>query len=216
MGGAKMDRDNLKSILAFFSNNLLLIIGMAIIALSAIITLSLRSEIILLTITAVIVFWYTLETREMRKEIVNQNQINIMPILVLRLDEEKRKFFLENHGNFPAFNIEFSSDIELSNETGERLWINLPIIGSIISKEKKFFPIQVNVMSPKESDKSRELSEDEIDLFVENDLIAWLKDNDLRAVVYFENVLGDPYEVKLGFGGVRGIQIEKPTLLSQR
>ena len=83
-----MHKDYLNFIWGILSNNLLLIIGMAIIVLSTILTLSVKSEIIILTITAVIVFWYTLETWRMRQEIVNQNEINITPILVLRLDKE--------------------------------------------------------------------------------------------------------------------------------
>jgi len=62
------------------------------------------SEIVL-TITAVVIYWYTLETHEMRMEMIVQKEITIMPILVMRKRPYTFNFYIENIGNFPAYDI---------------------------------------------------------------------------------------------------------------
>lgn len=63
-----------------------------------------------LAITAIAIFWYSYETRKMRKEMFNQNELLIMPKCTVYISGEQ--FVLLNVGFGPAMNIKVD-DLEL-------------------------------------------------------------------------------------------------------
>jgi hypothetical protein len=61
---------------------------------------------IVLTITAGVIFWYSWETRQMRKEIVEQTKFQLSPFLTIDLNFESLELFVINYGEATARNIE--------------------------------------------------------------------------------------------------------------
>ena len=69
---------------------------------------------IVLTVTAIIIYWYTLETYAMRKEIANQTKILTSPFISVSMEMVNPDFprlyelFVKNDGEVTARNIELN------------------------------------------------------------------------------------------------------------
>jgi hypothetical protein len=225
-GGAKMNRSNLHYVWGAISNNLYPIIGAAIIGLCAVVTWSFNSEVLILTVTAIIIYWYTIETRMMRKQIVSENEIKIMPTLVFKLNRNKKEFILENYGEFPAFNISFD---EIERNLGPP-WVGWTIRGeripemgdltiipdpieSIIQREMKPVTFTILKKDPEKPEDEPQIFDDqEVEYFLENKFIPLLNNYNFNLQITFYNVVGEKYTTKLGFGS-NGTKLTRPTKL---
>jgi hypothetical protein len=215
-----MKKYNLNYILSFLSNNLWPVIGALVIVSAAVITLFTESQAIVVTVTAtisaLILLWYTLETQRMRKEMVSQNEISIMPVLILRIDEEKKRLLLENQGNFPAFDVNISGGsseqpiAELERVDPNKKWCELDgfdllaSVDSAVPKDKK--PLYIHSLKAFISDDigddhEQEVPYEEWDSFISDYLIpSLMKWNDVSFTVTFKNILGNRYAVEMGLG----------------
>jgi len=160
-----------------------------------------KQDVIALTVTALIIFWYFWETRNMRKEMINQTEIPIIPVLGFHLDKYESSFFLENFGNFPTFNIKVQNmEIRsaLKNATTVLRFVFEPVV-AVLPREK--MPIKCRLLKD-----GREI--DDINLFFAHFIPEYAK-FDFQTLVTFENVLGQEYEVALKCGK-SGIGIGRP------
>ncbi len=82
---------------------ILLLIGVIV---ALFLSLLFNSSNLILSLTAIIVLYYTIETHKMRKAIVENTELNTRPILVLEIDFQKKIAFVRNFSNFPAYNFE--------------------------------------------------------------------------------------------------------------
>ncbi len=64
-----------------------------------------RLSDLIYAITALIILFYTIETYKMRKAITDNTEINIRPVMVLHFTNDN--VWIENFGNFPAYNLRF-------------------------------------------------------------------------------------------------------------
>ena len=162
-----------------------------------------KQDVIVLTVTALIIFWYLWETRNIRKEMINQTAITIVPILGFYLDKDRSSFFLENFGNFPTFNIKVQ-DMEiqsaLKNATTVLKFFFEPV-DAVLPREK--IPIKSRILKD-----CREV--DDMNLFFAHFIPEHAK-FDFQTFVTFENVLGQEYEVALKCGK-SGIRINRPKI----
>ena len=94
----------------------------------------------ILTVTALVLLWYTRETAAMKAEMVKQNRLLTRPILVLEFDEHKP--FLNNEGNGPALNasvteFEVRSSLNAGSQIdSERFDFVLPVFITMGSKHE--------------------------------------------------------------------------------
>ena len=75
-----------------------------------------------LTITAVIIAWYTWETHKLRREMVRQNEIHLRPYVVLFFSTHREGYKLElkNIGSSTATNIQIESfTLQFNDPLGE-------------------------------------------------------------------------------------------------
>lgn len=180
----------------------LIIFVLAVLAISAFLSglvylkyCEIKPEIAFLIITAVTVFWYTFETHEMRREIVSQNQIQIMPILIFERIKDTKEFMLTNLGNFPAFNIMISDFTFKGN-----MKVVFESASMILPKQN--LPIRWRIFVD-----NRE--HDDMGYAFIYDLLPELDKHDFSTRVTFQNIHGKKYEVDLGFG-INGLKVGKP------
>jgi hypothetical protein len=112
----------------------------------------------LLAITAIIIVWYTAETRKMRKEITKQNVLLARPAVIVELTDQK--IFLKNDGKGPALNIQLSYKFtefkyfknKASDEKPDNIY-HIPIVSYLaptLNKEVLFFKEKGTLSEPGE------------------------------------------------------------------
>ncbi len=94
-------------------------------------------ETIILSITAVIVLWYTFETRLLRKSTQRQTEVAVQPFLVVEHDNETAAVVIVNKGRGIARHIKFS----LSDTDKGLDFVN---IDSLCEGEKREISVRVN------------------------------------------------------------------------
>jgi hypothetical protein len=174
--------------------------------------LCLKSSNIILFITALIIFYYTLETYKMRKAISENTEISTRPILILHIDlnfsDTKVNISIENFGNFPAYNVCFEqAKLETKKSSVD-----------IESKSSRFIFENVDVVPPKGK---VEVAFEALEL-TDNSLFGLLQHQRSSRVPYFletiatyEDILGRIWKSNLGFGS-QGIIAEMPKLIERR
>lgn len=158
------------------------------------------SEIVF-TVTAVIIYWYTLETHEMRKEMVDQKNISVMPIFYIRevVDSggSRHALLLENCGNFPAFNVKIQDitiEAKLKNAVSTLKFVFHEF--EVVPKGEKI-PIVFDILKDQ-----KESNEEGKEIF-EPELFEGFAVYDFDVPMTYENILGYTYRVilKMGKGG---------------
>lgn len=97
-----------------------------------------RLSIVVLTTTALIIAWYTIETYHLRLIQARQIDISILPSIVVFRTEEKDSFTIRNVGNGVAVNIKFD-DTVLNSELNVRL--RFPEVLSLAPNESELIKI---------------------------------------------------------------------------
>lgn len=97
---------------------LLLVIAFVVIPIAAYYFLSIKPDITVLALSGIAVGAYTVEAHKMRRELVRQNEISIMPFLMASIEPRefrgvapysKECLVIRNIGHGPALHIEFRS-----------------------------------------------------------------------------------------------------------
>ena len=94
-------------------------------------------QTVVLFITAGLVSWYTVETAKLRREMVRQNQISLMPAVVPIFDERegRRVFLLNNIGRGSAFNVRIEPISVKSDWKWEIVFLPLHYLASRETKQ---------------------------------------------------------------------------------
>lgn len=137
----------------------------------------------ILGLTAFVLLWYTLETAEMKAEVVKQNRLLTRPILVLEFDN--RKPFLKNEGKGPALNASVTEfEVRSSLNAGsplykERFDFVLPVFISMGSRHE----LRMYKNNPGEGTKGT-LSEPDILLELGKQIKMMIRYEDIEGGVY--------------------------------
>ena len=171
-----------------------------------------KSSNIILFITALIIFFYTLETYRMRKAITENAEISTRPILVLHIDlnysDTKANISIENFGNFPAYNVW----LEQTKLEAKESFLEIE------SKPFRFDFKKVDIVPPKGKVEvvfeSPHLSDSSLFGFLHHKQSKRLPYS-LETIATYEDILGRIWKTNLGYSS-RGIIAGKPELIEKR
>ena len=174
--------------------------------------LYLKSSNIILFITALIIFWYTLETYKMRKAMSESTEFSTKPILILHIDlnlsDTKTSISIENFGNFPAYNVCFEQ-AELETQKSSL---------DIESKHFRFNFENVDLVPPKGKVEVafESLELDNMSLFglLHNQRSHKLPYS-LETIAIYQDILGRIWKSNLGLSS-QGIIAGMPELIERR
>jgi len=160
------------------------------------------SEIVLV-ITAVIIYWYTLETHGMRKEMIAQKEITTMPILVIRKRDFTFNFYIENIGNFPAYNIRIQELVLKEEVEHPEQILVFDLIDLLMPKDKIDVGVKksTQVIQETEKDKSwNQLKYDHgrINIFNHGEEQNY-ELSKKETIITFENIAEEKYKATLEF-----------------
>jgi hypothetical protein len=166
---------------------------------------------VILTITAMIIAIYTYETYRLRKATVDNTAISTRSVLVLDLDPDngsKKVFFwVENYGNFPAYNVEFEGTEFIVEEEQQSL-------------SYKFEFEKIDVVPPhgkvqalfgffKKNEEDIGITSERLFTLVNAQRILQ-KGFQLKTSVIYDDILGQSWKSNLGCSSIIGIIAEKP------
>jgi len=189
--------------------------GFILLALLDILHCRINPSDIILTITAIILVFYTYETYRLRKAALDQTRVNIMPILALLLEKDNQKreirCFIENFSNFPAYNVDFEEAKLLSYGATIEL-----IVGNIIVVPPKSKIQLVVSVSPREKGHSifNNTHQFVFNFFEKGKIRFGL--SELRTSVIYDDVLGNSWKTTLGYNDWSGVIAEKPEATEKR
>jgi hypothetical protein len=155
-----------------------------------------NSQLIVLAITALIIFFYTYETYRMRREMVNQNELKVMPILEfspVRTSTGETKFSLHNWGDFPAFKISIESLVIKDARSGRTLKFVFEEINAIL-------PNRSIEIRPKIFKDQKEIIEQQDQEFFSAHFLPEYASLEFKIPVTFRNILNQEYRGILGCG----------------
>jgi hypothetical protein len=213
IGRMPMKKECINNLLGFIKRLSDYLIWGVIVFLILSIGLYFKSTNTILVVTGLIIFFYTFETYKMRRAIAENTEINIRPVVVLHFTKDN--VWVENFGNFPAYNLRFVETkltfSAWSFSKTEEIVLEFANLTMVPSKERAsllciFADPCANPDQPQpgffgDSNYPKKMKEG----------IYWL-----TTTVIYDDILGHSWKSDLRYHSLTGIGAGRPELIDRR
>ena len=145
-----------------------------------------------LAVTAGAIFWYSWETRGVKKEMIRQKALSIRPQIIIYLDEKSQNLYIKNVGKGTAMNVSSLGYLPIMDEKEQKVFLWPDTIDYIVPGQQRRLSFHIN----NENNKKIE----EMSYMNMGYLIEQYANNNYHMHIKFDDIEGNTYCSNIRFG----------------